>query len=384
MSNNRISEILSKAVEGERVSIDEGVYLYHNATLLELGSAAGIIKRKKIIKAGRDPDMVTFVVDRNINYTNVCTSECKFCNFYRTSDDEDAYVLSNEKIVEKIGELVAIGGTQVLIQGGVNPDLKLDYYTKLFSYIKSKYPTVTLHGLSAVEILNIAKISDKSLLDTLKILRDAGLDSVPGAGAEMLVERVRNIVSPYKMSSSDWLHVMETVHGLGMNTSSTMVYGSVETVEERFIHFDELRKLQDRTSGFTAFILWPFQPDGTELQAEIQDNPDLIQIQNTALKDQNKIDNTGFEYLKMLALSRIMLDNFVNIQASWVTQGLKIGQVSLSFGANDMGGTMMEENVVSQAGTVHHTNQQQIVDAIRKAGYLPAKRNTRYDILQKY
>lgn len=380
----RVSQILDKALSGGRISVEEGVYLYNNANLLELGNAANLIKRRKMAEIGRNPDMVTFVVDRNINYTNVCSSECKFCNFYRTADATDAYVLSNDQIGHKIEELLAAGGTQILIQGGVNPDLKLDYYIKLFQYIKSRYPTITVHGLSAVEILNIAKFSDKSVHDTLKILHEAGLDSVPGAGAEMLVDRVRDIISPYKMSSADWLNVMEEVHRLGMNTSSTMVYGSVETLEERFIHLDKLRQLQDKTKGFTAFILWPFQPDGTELQAEIKDNPDLVQIANTTSSSQNKIDNTGFEYIKMVALSRIMLDNFSNIQASWVTQGLKMGQVSLSFGTNDMGGTMMEENVVSQAGTVHYTTQQQLIDAVRKAGFTPAKRDTKYNILEIY
>lgn len=305
--------------------------------------------------------LVTFIVDRNINYTNVCVNKCKFCAFYREIDSPEAYILSQEEIFRKIEETIEQGGTQILMQGGVHPELGIEYFQDLFSSIKSRF-TIQIHSLSPAEITFLAKKSDLSITDTLKRLKTSGLDSIPGGGAEILVDRVRKKVSPNKIRWRQWADVMREAHGLGMPTSATMMFGSLETKKEIVEHLVKLRDIQDVTRGFTAFIPWTYQPGNTELGGR------------TA---------TAVEYLKVLALSRIMLDNFDNIQASWVTQGAKIAQVALEFGANDFGSTMIEENVVAAAGISFRMSKQEIVNLIKDAGYAPAQRDTRYNILKK-
>ncbi len=367
LSTISASQLLLKSLRGERLSLEEGVALWEGASLLELGHAANEVRKRF-----HPHEQVTFVVDRNINYTNICITHCKFCNFYRKPSDPEAYLLEYPALKQKIQELVDIGGTQVLMQGGLHPGLKIEYYEDLVSRIKSDFPRIDLHTFSAAELTHIAKISGLTLSQTLNRLREAGLDSIPGAGGEILVDRVREIISPYKIKSQEWLDVMETAHGLGMKTTATMVFGSVETVAERMEHLVRIRELQDRTKGFTAFIPWSFQSSGTELVNQIQrENVPFYEA-------------TGDEYLRMVTLSRLMLDNIPNLQASWVTQGLKMGQVSLAFGCNDMGGTMMEENVVSKAGTCHQTNAEEIIHAIRRAGKKPAQRTTQYEILRTF
>jgi cyclic dehypoxanthinyl futalosine synthase len=305
--------------------------------------------------------LVTFIVDRNINYTNICVNKCKFCAFYRAEDSPEAYVLTREEIFRKIEETIAQGGTQILMQGGVHPDLGLDYFENLFSSIKARF-SIQIHSLSPAEISFLAKKSDLSILDTLKHLKASGLDSIPGGGAEILVDRVRKKVSPNKIRWRQWAEVMKTAQGLGMPTTATMMFGSLETRKEIVEHLARLRDIQDETRGFTAFIPWTFQPGNTELGGR---------------------SATAVEYLKTLALSRIMLDNFDNIQASWVTQGAKIAQVALEFGANDFGSTMIEENVVAAAGITFRMTRQEIVNLIHDAGYKAAQRDTRYNLVKR-
>jgi cyclic dehypoxanthinyl futalosine synthase len=306
---------------------------------------------------------VTFVVDRNVNYTNVCQSQCKFCAFYRQADAPDAYVLSYEEIFAKIQELVERGGTQLLMQGGLHPDLRIDWFEALFRELKRRFPTVQVHSLSPAEVVNIAQLSDLTMPECLRRLQAAGLDSVPGGGAEVLVDEVRQEISPNKIGWRDWAAVMAEAHRLGMKTTATMMFGSREKPEDIVEHLFRVREIQARTGGFTAFIPWTFQPGGTELGGE------------TA---------SGVEYLKVLALSRIVLDNIENLQASWVTQGAMLAQVALFFGANDLGGTMLEENVVAAAGCSFRLSTEEIIDLARGAGFVPAKRNTKYEILQTY
>ncbi len=347
--------IISKAMSGKRLDADEGLALFRKADLLTLGELANRVRKRL-----HPERIVTFVVDRNINYTNICVNKCKFCAFYRDADSPEAYLLSKEEIFRKIEETLAQGGTQILMQGGVHPDLGIEYFEDLLSSIKSRY-TIQIHSLSPSEISYIAKRADLSVLDTLKRLRAAGLDSIPGGGAEILVDRVRKKVSPNKIRWRQWAEVMETAHGLGMITTATMMFGSVETDKEIVEHLIRLRDLQDRTGGFTAFIPWTYQPGNTELGGRAA---------------------TAVEYLKTLAVSRILLDNFRNIQASWVTQGAKIAQVALEFGANDFGSTMIEENVVAAAGITFRMTRQEIINLIKDAGYTPAQRDTKYTILK--
>ncbi len=347
--------IISKAMSGKRLDADEGLALFRKADLLTLGELANRVRKRL-----HPERIVTFVVDRNINYTNICVNKCKFCAFYRDADSPEAYLLSKEEIFRKIEETLAQGGTQILMQGGVHPELGIEYFEDLLSSIKSRY-TIQIHSLSPSEISYIAKRADLSVLDTLKRLRAAGLDSIPGGGAEILVDRVRKKVSPNKIRWRQWAEVMETAHGLGMITTATMMFGSVETDKEIVEHLIRLRDLQDRTGGFTAFIPWTYQPGNTELGGRAA---------------------TAVEYLKTLAVSRILLDNFRNIQASWVTQGAKIAQVALEFGANDFGSTMIEENVVAAAGITFRMTRQEIINLIKDAGYTPAQRDTKYTILK--
>ncbi len=355
MSAN-LKKIATKVSKGKRLGPDEGLDLFRNAGLLTLGELANAVRKRL-----HPERLVTFIVDRNINYTNICVNRCKFCAFYRDADSPEAYILSKEEIFKKIEETLAQGGTQILMQGGVHPDLGIEYFEDLFSSIKSRF-TIQIHSLSPAEISFLAQKGALSVLDTLKRLRASGLDSIPGGGAEILVDRVRKKVSPNKIRWRQWAEVMRTAQKIGMPTTATMMFGSLETDKEIIEHMVRLREVQDETGGFTAFIPWTYQPGNTELGGR---------------------SATAVEYLKVLALSRIMLDNFDNIQASWVTQGAKIAQVALEFGANDFGSTMIEENVVAAAGVSFRMTKQEILNVIRDAGYVPAQRDTRYKILAR-
>ncbi|MBI5074847.1 MAG: dehypoxanthine futalosine cyclase [Nitrospirae bacterium] len=359
-----------------RISGKEALALFKNADLLGLGMWADTIRRTL------HPDKIcTFVVDRNINYTNICINKCTFCAFWKDEDDADAYLLDTDTIFRKIEETVELGGTQILIQGGLHPALDIFYYTDLLSSIKDRFD-INIHGFSPPEICYIADASDLTIRETLGILRSAGLDSIPGGGAEILSDRVREVLSPRKIKSSRWLEVMEAAHRLGMRTTATMMFGSIETPEDIITHLDAVRQLQDRTGGFTAFIPWSFQPGNTELnqQSAVSNQPSAVK----KLKTQKSTFHaaTAVDYLRVLALSRIYLDNVENIQASWVTQGLKMAQVALRFGANDFGSTMIEENVVAATGVSYAVTMHDIISAIRSAGFVPAQRDTYYNILR--
>ncbi|SFP05897.1 dehypoxanthine futalosine cyclase [Hydrogenimonas thermophila] len=346
-----------------RLSKEEAVNLIRNADLKTLGRMASEMKAKLHPKK-----ITTFVVDRNINYTNVCWVDCKFCAFYRHGKDDDAYVLTFEEIDQKIEELLSIGGTQILFQGGVHPKLKIEWYEELVEHIHQKYPEVTIHGFSAVEIDYIAKVSRISVEEVLKRLAAKGLSSIPGAGAEILSDRVRDIIAPKKIDVKDWLGVHRLAHKNGIKSTATMMFGTVETDEEIVEHWEHIRNLQDETGGFRAFIMWSFQPHHTKLAEE------GIVTKKTSPN----------RYLRLLAVSRLFLDNVKNIQSSWVTQGSYIGQMALQYGANDLGSTMMEENVVKAAGAANRMNQQEMIRLIRDIGETPAKRNTAYEILEVY
>jgi len=352
----KINRILDKSLE-ERISLDEAVLLFQEADLLDLARAADNVCRKK------HPDSVaTFQIDRNINYTNICRNECSFCAFYRPKDHPEAYVLTQEEIDKKVAETIELSGTQVMLQGGINPDLKIDYYTNMFKEIKNKF-TIRIHSLSPPEVVYLSESSGLSIADTLKELVSAGLDSLPGGGAEILVDAVRQRISPKKINSGKWLEVMEEAHKLGMKTTATMMIGTVETVSDRIEHMQKIRDLQDRTGGFLSFIPWTFQPGNTALGGK---------------------SISPLEYLRTLSLCRLFLDNFQNVQGSWVTQGKDIGQVCLSFGANDLGSIMIEENVVKAAGVSHKITVEEMVDLIDKAGKTPALRDTEFKILKVY
>lgn len=349
-----------------RITEEEGINLLETSDLLTLGDMANSI-RKRIHPGKR----VTFVIDRNINYTNICINRCRFCAFYRNENDSDAYILSNDEIFRKIEEILELGGTQILLQGGLHPSLPIDYYTDLLRSIKRSFP-VHIHAFSPPEIIHFARLSDLTIREVLMILKESGLDSIPGGGAEILVDKVRGIISPKKIKSDEWIEMMETAHGLGIPSSATMMFGSVEKKADIIKHLFRLRELQDRTGGFTAFIPWTFQPLNTELR---------IKSSEFGVKN---FTTTGVEYLKVLALSRIILNNFKNIQVSWVTQGPKMAQVALKFGANDFGSTMIEENVVSAAGTAYRMSKEEIIEIIKDAGYIPAQRNTLYEIIREW
>ncbi|MBK1963586.1 dehypoxanthine futalosine cyclase [Campylobacter novaezeelandiae] len=347
----------------KRLDKKEALNLLENASLIELGEMA--YKKKLELH----PDKITtFVVDRNINYTNVCCIDCSFCAFYRHHKEDDAYILSFEEIGKKIEELKAIGGTQILFQGGVHPKLKIEWYEDLVDWIRKTYPDITIHGFSAVEIAYIAKASKISIAQVLKRLQDKGLFSIPGAGAEILSDRVRDIIAPNKCDVKTWLEVHKNAHKIGMKSTATMMFGTVETNEEIIDHLEYLRELQDETNGFRAFILWSFQSENTLL---IKKYPEILK-------------QSSNRYLRLLALSRLYLDNFKNIQSSWVTQGSLIGQLALKFGANDLGSTMMEENVVSAAGASYKMNQDEMIRLIQSLGEKAAKRNTAYEILERF
>jgi cyclic dehypoxanthinyl futalosine synthase len=348
----RLDAIGAKVLEGRRVEPDEALALLGHERLTALGALADLVRRR------RHPDgVVTYIIDRNINYTNVCNAFCSFCAFYRAPHHDQGYVLPAEEIERKIRETYELGGNQILLQGGHNPELGIDYYEKLFRRLKTTFPDLWLHALSPPEIVHIRRLERMELGETIRRLREAGLDSIPGGGAEILVDRVRKRLAKNKCSADEWLEVMETAHRQGMRSTATMMFGHVETLEERVEHLRRVRELQDRTAGFTAFIGWTYQAEHTELGGE---------------------EVTSADYLRTLAVARVFLDNIDNVQASWVTQGPKLGAASLGFGVNDMGSTMIEENVVSAAGTVHRMNEPEIVAAIRDAGLVPRRRDMTY------
>jgi cyclic dehypoxanthinyl futalosine synthase len=350
-----IRSILDDAVSGSRVSPDEAARLFEQADLLDLAEAADRIRVR------RHPDnVISYIIDRNINYTNVCKEFCTFCAFYRVKGDAEAYVLPDHVIHKKIEETLALGGTGILLQGGVHPDLKIDYYEKLLSGIKQRFQ-VHCHCFSPSEILNIAKVSKLSVAATFKRLRAAGLDSMPGGGGEILDDEVRSDISPLKCTSEEWIMVHREAHKLGLKTTVTMMIGVGEKLQHRINHLERLRLLQDETGGTTAFIPWTFQPENTELA------------------QRNLPEVTAAEYLRWLALCRIYMDNIDNIQVSWLTVGLKIGQVGLRFGANDMGSIMIEENVISAAGARNRANDAELRRVIQDAGFTPRQRTTLYE-----
>ncbi len=353
-----ITEIENIINAGTAIDRRQALWLLTEAELLPLGKLANGIRLKK-----HPENRVTFVVDRNVNYSNICESECKFCAFYRSADAADAYLLDYETIFAKVQELVDHGGTQLLMQGGIHPSLNIEWFENLFQQLTARFPQVQIHSLSPAEVIQIAKLSDLTMEECLARLQKAGLASVPGGGAEILVDSVRKTISPNKIGWKKWAWVMEEAHRLGMRTTATMMFGSRETPEDIIEHLFRIREIQERTGGFTAFIPWSFQPDNTELGGE---------------------SASGIEYLKVLAVSRIVLNNIDNVQASWVTQGSRLAQVALFFGGNDLGGTMLEENVVAAAGCSFRMLQDDIVELVRGAGFTPARRTTEYEILEEY
>ena len=351
-----IANLLEKAVAGERLTPVEGLRLLQCNNLPLLGSAADAVSRRFHPEPYR-----SYNIDRNINYTNICTAVCDFCAFYRGPKDAEGYVLPREEIYAKIEETEHLGGEQILMQGGLHPNFRLEWYEELLRDIKARFPTLNIHGFSPPEIHHFTKVNKLSLEEVLTRLKAAGLGSLPGGGAEILVDRVRSGITRGKVMSEDWLNVMRVWHRLGGRGSATMMFGHVETLEERIEHLERLRQLQDETGGFTAFICWTFQPEHTQLA---------------------HIPPAGSHaYLQMLAVSRLYLDNFVNMQSSWVTQGLKVGQLALQFGANDMGSLMIEENVVAEAGTVHYLTLDEIRNSISELGYEPRQRNVHYKLV---
>jgi len=353
MSLNRA---IRRAAEGQRLDVGEARVLYATAPTHLLGQLAD---RQR---ARRHPDgIVTYIIDRNVNYTNVCVARCSFCAFYRPVGSAEGYVLSFDEIFRKIDETIAVGGGQLLLQGGHNPDVPLQWYEDLFRAVKERYPEFRLHALSPPEVIHISRLSGLPVPAVIQRLIAAGLDSIPGGGAEILVDRVRKLLHCYgKATADEWLDVMRQAHRNGLRTTATMMYGTVETPDERLEHLLRLRELQDETGGFTAFITWSYQPDHTELSG---------------------VEATGVEYLRTLAIARLVLDNFDNVQASWVTQGGKVGQLSLAFGANDMGSVMIEENVVRAAGASYCMDEVEIVRNIEDAGFVPKRRNMHYEVL---
>lgn len=359
--NGSQAGLLDKVWQGNRISPAEALELYA-LPLEELGALAN--RRRELAKAGdygdRGNEIVTYIVDRNVNYTNVCNVYCKFCAFYRTEKDSDAYVITHEEMDRKIEETIALGGTQILMQGGHHPKLSMQWYLDLLSHIKGKFPSINIHGFSPSEFIHFRDVFNLPLEEIITRFTEAGLGSIPGGGGEILVDRVRKRISPLKSMSDDWLGVMDVAHRLGLNSSATMMFGHVETIEERIEHLERIRAQQDATKGFTAFICWTFQAENTKLRAP-------------AVGAQ--------EYLRMQALSRIYLDNIPNVQSSWVTQGLEIGQIALKYGANDLGSIMIEENVVSQAGTTFRMGVQDMRRLISELGYEPRQRNNWYQLL---
>lgn len=357
-SSSEISSLLEKAVAGDRLTPAEGLALLQSHDLTALGAAADAVTKRLHPEPFR-----TYNIDRNINYTNACTAVCDFCAFYRPPAHPEVYVLPIEVLLKKIEETVALGGDQILLQGGLHPKLPLEWYEETLRTMKQHFPQVNIHGFSPPEIYHFTKISKLPLQTVLERLRDAGLGSLPGGGGEILVDRVRKSITRGKVLSDDWLNVMRVWHQIGGKSSATMMFGHVETLAERIEHLERLRQLQDETGGFTAYICWTFQPENT----------DMAHLPPAG----------AFEYLKTQAVSRLYLDNIPNIQSSWVTQGEKVGQLALLFGANDMGSLMIEENVVSQAGTVHHLTVETIRRCIENVGYIPRQRNVFYEYIDQ-
>lgn len=356
MIEKEIQKILDSVTEGQRLNSGDAIKLLESNALASIGQAANAVTTKLHPEAYR-----TYNIDRNINYTNICTAVCDFCAFYRGPKDPEGYVLDRKILLKKIAETVAIGGDQILLQGGMHPTLQLEWYEELLRDIKLQFPQVNVHGFSPPEIFHLTKVTKLPLLEILERLAAAGLGSLPGGGGEILVDRVRAAMTRGKVMTDDWLDVHRQWHSLGGRSTATMMFGHIETLAERIEHLERLRELQDETGGFTAFICWSFQPDNTEM---------------------SHIPPSGaFEYLKTQAVARLYLDNIPNIQSSWVTQGRDIGQLALLFGANDMGSLMLEENVVSAAGTVHHLTLDQMRSAISELGWEPRRRNVFYEIV---
>ncbi|MBY9080478.1 dehypoxanthine futalosine cyclase [Paenibacillus sp. HN-1] len=360
-----IDAILNKALQGERLGLEDTVRLFESNEIEKMGAAADVI-----MKRWHPEPVATFVIGRNVNYTNICDVYCRFCAFYRRPGSEEGYVLPDETIFEKIRETIAVNGTEILMQGGTNPNLPFSYYMDLLKAIKQRFPGITMHSFSPAEIMKMRELSGLTLEETLRQIHAAGLDSLPGGGAEILDDRTRRKISRLKGSWHDWMDVMKTAHRIGMNTTATMVIGLGESMEERALHLLRVRDAQDEcignnynSEGFLAFISWTFQPDNTNLKLSRQ---------------------TPEEYLKTVAISRLVLDNIKNFQSSWVTMGPEVGKLSLQYGCNDFGSTMIEENVVSSAGATHKVNIEQILQIIREAGKIPAQRNTQYDILKVF
>ncbi len=357
-----LDDLFQKVWVGERIDRADALRL-SRLPLEQLGALAD--RRRELAKAqaydGRGNQIITYIVDRNVNYTNVCNVYCKFCAFYRVEGDEDAYIITHEEMDRKIEETIALGGTQILMQGGHHPKLTLQWYLDLLSHIKSKFPEINIHGFSPSEFIHFREVFNLSLEEIISQFVRAGLGSIPGGGGEILVDRVRKRISPLKAMSDDWLSVMDVAHRLGLNSTATMMFGHVETVEERIEHLERVRAQQDKTGGFTAFIAWTFQAENTKLRAPTVG---------------------AHEYLRTQALSRIYLDNILNIQSSWVTQGQEIGQVALKFGANDLGSIMIEENVVSQAGTTFRMGVADMRRLIEELGYEARQRDNWYKLLR--
>ncbi|MEK5033675.1 cyclic dehypoxanthinyl futalosine synthase [Paenibacillus sp. FSL R7-0302] len=357
--------ILDKALKGERLQLEDTVTLFESNEIEKMGAAADII-----MKRWHPEPITTFVIGRNINYTNVCDVYCRFCAFYRRPGSEEGYVLPDETIYQKIAETMSVNGTEILMQGGTNPNLPFSYYTDILRGIKQRFPEITMHSFSPAEIMKMVEVSGLPLEQVMREIHAAGLDSLPGGGAEILDDRTRRKISRLKGSWREWMDVMQTAHRIGMNTTATMVIGLGETMEERALHLLRVREAQDEciankydSEGFLAFISWTFQPDNTNLKLDRQ---------------------TPEEYLKTVAISRLVLDNIKNFQSSWVTMGPEVGKLSLQYGCNDFGSTMIEENVVSSAGATYKVNIESITQLIREAGKIPAQRNTRYDILRTF
>lgn len=361
LAEHATDQLCQKVWDGDRITPQEALRLYA-LPLEELGALAD--RRRRLARAeaydGRGPEIVTYIIDRNVNYTNICNVYCKFCAFYRTERDPDAYVISLQEMDRKVEETIALGGTQLLLQGGHHPGLPKQWYLDLLSHLKSKFPQINIHGFSPSEFIHFRKVFNEPLEQILRDFMAAGLGSIPGGGGEILVDRVRRRISPLKATADEWLEVMDTAHRLGLKTTATMMFGHVETVEDRIEHLERLRQQQDRTRGFTAFIGWTFQAENTRLRAPMVG---------------------AHEYLRTQALARIYLDNFPSVQSSWVTQGPAIGQVALAYGANDLGSIMIEENVVSQAGARFRMTVRQMRQLIEEAGFEPHQRDNWYRLL---
>lgn len=351
-----IDSIAEKVYADQRITSEDALALFRHPNLNELAALADYRRQRAV--PGRT---VTYIIGRILNYTNVCWVRCKFCAFYRVPNHEEGYLLSDDEILSKVGDTVDQGGVEILFQGGLNPKLKIDYYERIFSLILSKYPNVILHALSPAEIIYVAHISKLTLEQCLRRLNAAGLHSIPGAGGEILVDRVRKIIAPYKDTTDEWLHCMRTASALGIRSTASMMFGHVETIEDRVEHLNRIRDLQDECNPFRAFITWSFQPEETQLQVPRK--------------------ASGYDYLRTLAVSRIFLDNIDNVQLSILTQGPKIAQIGLGYGANDFGSVMIEENVVSAAGNKFILNAAEFERLVRDAGYEPKRRNTRYELV---